>query len=102
MRQALADLKSVGEQFRNSYGNLQPRGRSEQFSDWSGPPASKPLSALPRDSQGRVKMPAENVVAVGTALFTDYLVPVELGGMLLLVATIGAIAISSRRAEGLR
>jgi len=42
------------------------------------------------------------VAAIGTSLFTDYLLPVELAAMLLLVATIGAIAIAGRRAEGLR
>ena len=40
--------------------------------------------------------------SLGQALFTDYLLPVELAGTLLLVATIGAIAIASRRTEGLR
>jgi NADH-quinone oxidoreductase subunit J len=47
-------------------------------------------------------MPAENVAALGHDLFTTYLIPVELGGTLLLVATIGAIAIAGRRTEGLR
>jgi NADH-quinone oxidoreductase subunit J len=47
-------------------------------------------------------LPAENVAYLGRTLFTDYLIPVELGGTLLLAATIGAIAIASRRAEGLR
>jgi NADH-quinone oxidoreductase subunit J len=47
-------------------------------------------------------MPAENVASLGRSLFTDYLIPVELAGTLLLVATIGAIAIAGRRAEGLR
>ncbi len=48
------------------------------------------------------KLPAENVAALGRTLFTDYLVAVELAAALLLVATIGAIVIASRRAEGLR
>src|SRR5205085_651442 len=43
---------------------------------------------------GRLAMPRENVAALGGTLFTDYLIPVELGGTLLLVATIGAIAIA--------
>jgi NADH-quinone oxidoreductase subunit J len=103
LKQALVDLKVVGEGYRNRYGNLQPRsGKAEEFSSWSGPPANRPLEQLPRDGQGRVNMPAENVAALGTALFSDFLIPVELGGTLLLVATIGAIAISGRRPEGLR
>jgi NADH-quinone oxidoreductase subunit J len=48
------------------------------------------------------KMPAENVAAVGKVLFVDYLIPVEMAGVLLLVATIGAIAIAGRRSEELR
>ena len=43
------------------------------------------------------KLPRENVAALGQLLFTDYLVPVELAAVLLLVATIGAIAIAARR-----
>jgi NADH:ubiquinone oxidoreductase subunit 6 (subunit J) len=36
---------------------------------------------------------------LGRSLFTDYLLPVELGGTLLLVATAGAIVIAGRRQE---
>ena len=50
-----------------------------------------------RDAQGRVQLPADNVAALGRSLFTDYLVAFELAGFLLLVATIGAIAIAQRR-----
>jgi NADH-quinone oxidoreductase subunit J len=48
------------------------------------------------------RLPAQNVAALGRTLFTDYLVPVEMAGVLLLVATIGAIVIAARRGEGLR
>jgi NADH-quinone oxidoreductase subunit J len=37
---------------------------------------------------------------LGRSLFGDYLFAVELAGTLLLVATIGAIAIAPRRARG--
>lgn len=37
---------------------------------------------------------------VGRALFTDYLYAVELAGTVLLIATIGAIAIAPRRSQG--
>jgi NADH-quinone oxidoreductase subunit J len=50
----------------------------------------------------RKPLPAQNVAALGKTLFTDFLIPVEMAGVLLLVATIGAIVIASRRAEGLR
>jgi hypothetical protein len=47
--------------------------------------------------EGRPQMPAHNTAYLGRSLFSDYLLPVELAGMLLLVATIGAIAIAQRR-----
>jgi len=47
-------------------------------------------------------LPAENAAYLGRALFTDYLVSVELGGTLLLVATIGSILITARRREANR
>jgi NADH-quinone oxidoreductase subunit J len=49
---------------------------------------------------GRLK--AGNVAGLGRTLFSYYLVPVEMAGMLLLVATIGAIVIAGRRREELR
>ncbi len=48
------------------------------------------------------KLPASNVAALGRTLFTDYLVAVELAAVLLLIATIGAIAMVGRRSEELR
>ncbi|MBI2807639.1 MAG: NADH-quinone oxidoreductase subunit J [Planctomycetes bacterium] len=48
------------------------------------------------------KLPAQNVAALGRTVFTDYLVPVLLAAVLLLVATIGAIVIAGRRSEELR
>lgn len=56
----------------------------------------------PGHSKVHGQLPAANVEAIGKTLFTDYLVPVELAATLLLVATIGAIAISARRTEALR
>jgi NADH-quinone oxidoreductase subunit J len=52
--------------------------------------------ATARDAQGRALMPAENVAALGRTLFTDYFLAVELGGALLLVAAVGAIAIAGQ------
>jgi NADH:ubiquinone oxidoreductase subunit 6 (subunit J) len=60
------------------------------------------LSAAPRDEKGNPRMPANNVAALGRSLYSDYLLPVQLAAALLLVATIGAIAIAGRRTEGLR
>lgn len=54
------------------------------------------------DADGSPRLPAENVAALGVSLFTDYFLAVELAGGMLLVATIGAIVIASRRGERLR
>ncbi|MCI0680798.1 MAG: NADH-quinone oxidoreductase subunit J [Gemmataceae bacterium] len=55
------------------------------------------------DAAKRPELPAENVAGLGRSLFTHHLVAVELAGVLLLVATIGAIVIAAgRRGEGLR
>jgi NADH:ubiquinone oxidoreductase subunit 6 (subunit J) len=57
---------------------------------------------LPAAAATRTPLRADNVALLGQSLFTNFLIPVELGGTLLLVATIGAIAIAGRRGEGLR
>lgn len=45
------------------------------------------------------QLPSGNVAALGRVLFTDHLIAIELGGTLLLVATIGAILIAGTRRE---
>jgi NADH:ubiquinone oxidoreductase subunit 6 (subunit J) len=77
---ALADARS-------QIGRLQP-SQQARLSAFAGRPANRKPSALP----------AENVAAVGRALFSDYLLAVEIAGTLLLVATVGAIAIAQRPA----
>ena len=49
---------------------------------------------------GPNRLPAANVSALGRTLFSDHLLAVELAGTLLLVATVGAIAIAGTRREG--
>jgi hypothetical protein len=83
-----------------------PEDRTTVLSTMSGPPANlgetQWRAARPEDvkwrldEQGRPQLPADNSGFLGRSLFTDYLVPVELGGILLLVATVGAIAIAHR------
>jgi NADH:ubiquinone oxidoreductase subunit 6 (subunit J) len=109
LRKAVADLtpdlyklEEIGEEARKRLGEqlacLQPRGdRIERYSNLSGPSPAVELTELRRDEQGRPQLPAENSAYLGRSLFTDYLLPVELGGTLLLVATVGAIAIAQRR-----
>lgn len=46
---------------------------------------------------GSGELPARNVANVGYLLYADHLLAVELAGTLLLVATVGAIAIAQRR-----
>jgi NADH:ubiquinone oxidoreductase subunit 6 (subunit J) len=72
------------------------------LSPFSGAVANSPPPPLDDAHRPVERLPAENVASLGRSLFTDYLLAVELAGTLLLVATIGAIAIAGRRAEGLR
>ncbi len=72
------------------------------LSNLSGPPANVHPGEVRRDKEtGRPHVPAENSAYLGRSLFTDFLLPVELAGTLLLVATIGAIAIAHRRASAI-
>jgi hypothetical protein len=95
MRAALAKLQTIAERASSIYGQLRPRGH-RPLSDFSGPASSQPRDAFRREN-GVPQLPAENAAYLGRSLFTDYLLSVELGGTLLLVATIGAIAIAYRR-----
>jgi NADH-quinone oxidoreductase subunit J len=91
IRQALVEVGNAGREARSHQGSLQP-------------PTQLPVSRYSwhREPGPNPSLPKENVAYLGRSLFTDYLLAVELGGTLLLVATIGAIAISARRAEELR
>lgn len=88
-REQLAAVAAAGERARATAGMLQP-GRVAR-------------AGLSRFSVPNPELtPNENVAPLGRSLFTDYLLPVELAGTLLLVATIGAIAIAGRRTGELR
>jgi NADH-quinone oxidoreductase subunit J len=71
-----------------------------------GDRASQPLSTAPAGTTANpLSHPAEgeslgSMHGLGRSLFGDYLFAVELAGTLLLVATIGAIAIAPRRSRG--
>lgn len=66
-------------------GRLQPAAGT-RLSPMAGTPANRPTQPLS----------ADNVAGLGRTLFSDHLLAVELGGTLLLIATIGAIAITQR------
>jgi len=101
VKQQLSLLYERGQEVRASYGSLRPgpdlalSGYSHLSSDQRGAQPSR-ISERPRS------MPSQNVAYLGLTLFTDYLLPVELGGTLLLVAAIGAIVIAGRRTGELR
>jgi NADH-quinone oxidoreductase subunit J len=93
-------ILALGAERRLTRGTLPPTANIK-LSTLSGVP---PNAAFASTKNGTVaeRLPARNVAGIGTALFSDYLVGVELAGVLLLVATIGAIAIAGRHAEVLR
>ncbi|HEY7328881.1 MAG TPA: NADH-quinone oxidoreductase subunit J [Gemmataceae bacterium] len=78
--------------------NWMPLLARAPLSNMSGPPPTVEFENVRRDeTQQLPRMPADNAAYLGRSLFGDFLLPVELGGMLLLVATVGAIAIAFRR-----
>jgi NADH:ubiquinone oxidoreductase subunit 6 (subunit J) len=96
-RQALARLEAPLLRSLQRRGFLEPAGNVTELSEFSGPRPNLPARETRQDAEGRPPMPAENSAYLGRSLFTDFLLPVELGGTLLLVATVGAIAIAHRR-----
>jgi len=118
LRTSLRKIRNIGVQVRSIAGSYQPDGTSP-LSNFSGPPSNLPfypslesdgqdevaernptaVNSFRRDRLLRPELPAENMAYLGRSLFTDYLVPVELGGTLLLIATAGAIVIAGRRRE---
>ena len=65
-------------------------------------PSADVVPVLPGNimSKADAKHPVGNLKGLGKSLFGDYLFAVELAGTLLLVASIGAIAIAPRREQG--
>jgi NADH-quinone oxidoreductase subunit J len=92
----LHDLLVIGASARHRLAWLPPAVETP-LSDLSGPPPTVEGEHLRLDAAGLPRMPADNAAYLGRSLFTDFLLPVELGGTLLLAATVGAIAIAFRR-----
>ena len=99
LRAALGEFRARALAARDRLFSYRPTAAEGSMSPFAGTPANTAVGNLQIDADGRPLVPAENVAAVGRALFTDYLLAVELGGTLLLVATVGAIAIAGRRLE---
>ncbi|HEY7428756.1 MAG TPA: NADH-quinone oxidoreductase subunit J [Gemmataceae bacterium] len=92
----LQELLAIGEDAKHRLGWL-PLAANAPLSNLSGAPPTLRDEHVRRDAAGLPRLPAENAAYLGRALFTDFLLPVELGGSLLLVAAVGAIAIAFRR-----
>ncbi len=88
MQKMLGRIADQGTEVRDAIGSMQPRAAIQKNVSAFSVPPDTPVP--------------ENVAPLGRTLFTDFLLPVELGGTLLLVATIGAIAITARRTEAKR
>jgi NADH:ubiquinone oxidoreductase subunit 6 (subunit J) len=100
-------LTRLGEARRNDDREAIRRGIAEVFllsdlaleaqqSSGMAGVVSVPASLRPRQAPLSAD-PSGSVAALGTSLFGDYLWAVELAGTLLLIATVGAIAIAQRR-----
>jgi hypothetical protein len=94
LRDLLAEVGAEGRKLPRMVGVLQPP-HDAPLSELSGPASNRPPAEL--HGTGPAPLPAENTAYLGRSLFTDYLLAVELAGTLLLVATVGAIAIAYRR-----
>lgn len=93
-KRLLGKLVAIG----NEALAILPMRANPKFSTFSGP-VGVPSTELRRTADGLPAMPAQNSTYLGKSLFTDFLLPVELGGILLMVAVIGAILIAQRQDE---
>ncbi|MSR30329.1 MAG: hypothetical protein EXR99_02375 [Gemmataceae bacterium] len=92
---ALTGLEGIANDFLYDRNFLHPpRIKGHALSTLSGTDPSLPISEIRKDASGKPAMPAENSAFIGRSLFSDYLLSVELAGLLLLAATIGAILIA--------
>lgn len=87
---ALTSLVNIGTDYLKYRSLLRP---SMPIISNSGADASLQFDEIRKDQSGRPAMPADNTTFLGKLIFSDQLITVELTGLLLLVATIGAIVI---------
>lgn len=62
----------------------------------------QPLPATETQAYGAVGAGANNVQVIGAKLYTDYMIPFQLAGLVLLVAMISAIVLTLRDREGVK
>ncbi len=75
----------------------KPAGVDDDDDDVPNEPAALPIHGLSRPA-GQEQI--GDLRGLGRALFSDFLFSVEIAGTLLLIASIGAIALAPRRAQG--
>jgi NADH:ubiquinone oxidoreductase subunit 6 (subunit J) len=95
MRHVLIDLEKDIREVRDQYGSMKPSVSAPPRSQLSEELYSTNVTGEPAPGH----LPVENTAFLGRSLFTDFLIAVELAGTLLMVAVIGAIAITHRREE---
>ena len=76
--------------------NVKPDAHPDQFISVPESVVANPLSRAPADNPHEIG----SLRGLGRSLFGDYLYAVELAGTVLLIATIGAIALAPRRSQG--
>src|SRR5579871_2886135 len=81
MKARLEELIALGEDAKHRLGWLPPAS-NVPLSNLSGPAPVTQEERLRRDDNDMPRMPAENAAYLGRSLFTDFLLPVELGGSL--------------------
>lgn len=80
--------------------NATAESKSMTLTRPDSPPVIVPVLPGNIMSKADARHPVGNLKGLGKSLFGDYLFAVELAGTLLLVASIGAIAIAPRREQG--
>jgi NADH-quinone oxidoreductase subunit J len=80
--------------------NLQRWQHSRLATDAAAPPAARAQVESPSDAGPDAAGAYGGLRSLGRTLFGQYLFAVELAGTLLLIATIGAIALAPRRTQG--
>lgn len=100
-RDAINHAKTVRELNDSIQTKVESKLRPDKKDDKPDVEAAKAEVRKLRDEvvllQGVGQLPARNVANLGYVLYSEHLLAIELAGTLLLVATIGAVAVSHRK-----